>query len=439
MTIGAFGIGKWPTAIWNLILDLDNHIIGLCICIFAVIDWMAFYDGANRVSVYYSQGLYGLPSLNLFSIFTSAIYLTLAGIILLSLRRPLSRYRSVLPNFVAVFAAFLVYVFVWVPSGHLLGVSVYVGLLFVALGAVIIITSLFFLRQAFSVTPQARFLVTAGPYSIIRHPMYLGNLVSLLGLALLIDSVEAVALFFVCSGLQMCRALYEEKLLQSNFSEYASYKLRVGGFFPRLNLARPVAAALILFAAACYFVPDSAVATMRLTTVERGSNSDDLALAGSRIFDANETERHAANGQLVLVAESTDQWAQKCDAWYRKAKAGNWFTKADADEFAKTITKDADTTLKRIPSCKPFTDLQWQCNLIELDWDSHSISDKAYIARLEAADGCAAIVGYDNVCTALEDISKKGIKLDDSMRGLMVNCIVTSIRNERVPLLRPLL
>lgn len=220
MTIRA-SIGKWPSAVWDQILELDNYIIGLCICVFAVIDWMSFYDGANRATLYYSQGLYGLPSLNLFSILTSAIYLTLAGIILLSLRRPLSRYRSALPNFVAVFAAFLVYIFAWVPSGQLLGVSVYVGLLFIVLGAVIIITSLFFLRQAFSVTPQARFLVTAGPYSVIRHPMYLGNIVSLFGLALLIDSVEAVALFFVCSGLQVARAFYEERLLQSNFPEYA--------------------------------------------------------------------------------------------------------------------------------------------------------------------------------------------------------------------------
>jgi protein-S-isoprenylcysteine O-methyltransferase Ste14 len=233
MTIRA-SIGKWLSAVWDQILELDNCIIGLCICVFAVIDWMSFYDGANRATLYYSQGLYGLPSLNLFSILTSAIYLTLAGIILLSLRQPLSRYRSALPNFVAVFAAFLVYIFAWVPSGQLLGVSVYVGLLFVVLGAVIIITSLFFLRQAFSVTPQARFLVTAGPYSVIRHPMYLGNIVSLFGLALLVDSVLAVTLFFVCSGLQVARALYEERLLQSNFPEYARYKLRVGGFFPRL-------------------------------------------------------------------------------------------------------------------------------------------------------------------------------------------------------------
>jgi protein-S-isoprenylcysteine O-methyltransferase Ste14 len=437
MTIRASVIGGWPTAIWNQILELDNHIIGLCICIFAAIDWLSFYDGTNRVSLYYSQGIYGLPSLNLLSILTSAIYLTLAGIILLSLRRPLSRYQSVLPNLVAVFAAFLVYVFAWVPSGHLLGVSVYVGLVFVVLGAVIIITSLFFLRQAFSVTPQARFLVTAGPYSVIRHPMYLGNIVSLLGLALLIDSGEAVALFFVCSGLQVGRAFYEERLLQSNFPEYARYKRRVGGFFPRLASARRAAASLILLAVACYFVSDRALATIRPATVEASFYPDVLVPKDGKNLDSRETAWLGTNEHLIRVADSDAAWAKKCDDWYQKArKPGTWFTEAEGREFART---EKDDLLKKIPGCKSFIELQSLCQSITADWLQQKMSDKDYFAKLRQTNGCAAIVGYDNVCTALEEMAKRGIRLDPNMKGLMVDCIVTSIRNARVPLLRPML
>jgi protein-S-isoprenylcysteine O-methyltransferase Ste14 len=73
--------------------------------------------------------------------------------------------------------------------------------------------------------------------------MYVGNILSLCGLALLIDSLEAFGLFFICGSLQVWRAIYEEKLLEANFAEYAEYKNRVGCFIPRLSSRREVASA----------------------------------------------------------------------------------------------------------------------------------------------------------------------------------------------------
>jgi len=51
------------------------------------------------------------------------------------------------------------------------------------------------LRSAFSLTPEARTLVTSGPYRFIRHPLYAAGL--LIGLVLLLDSLSlaAVAIF----------------------------------------------------------------------------------------------------------------------------------------------------------------------------------------------------------------------------------------------------
>ncbi|HYQ08912.1 MAG TPA: isoprenylcysteine carboxylmethyltransferase family protein [Xanthobacteraceae bacterium] len=203
--------------IWNSVLEADNHIVGLFICVFAVIDWTAVYDGIEPLKIYFSQGIYTVPSLSALNKFFSAVYLTLAAIILLSLRPPLSRYQTALPNLVAVLAAFAVYIFVYVPQGNLFHTNIAVALALTVSGAILVIGALVFLRQAFTVTPQARFLVTAGPYSIVRHPMYVGNIVSILGLALLIDSLQAMLLFLLCSGLQAGRALYEERLLAAQF------------------------------------------------------------------------------------------------------------------------------------------------------------------------------------------------------------------------------
>jgi hypothetical protein len=68
--------------------------------------------------------------------------------------------------------------------------------------------------------------------------MYVGNVLALLGLALLIDSLEAMALFFICASLQVWRTTYEEKLLEANFTEYAQYRSSVGRFIPRLSSIR---------------------------------------------------------------------------------------------------------------------------------------------------------------------------------------------------------
>jgi hypothetical protein len=50
-------------AIWHRLLEIDNNIIGLFVCVLAAYDWMIFYDGIDRVTLYYSQGIYSIPSL----------------------------------------------------------------------------------------------------------------------------------------------------------------------------------------------------------------------------------------------------------------------------------------------------------------------------------------------------------------------------------------
>ncbi|MEM7069997.1 MAG: isoprenylcysteine carboxylmethyltransferase family protein [Pseudomonadota bacterium] len=95
-------------------------------------------------------------------------------------------------------------------------------------------TSLIYLRQAFSITPQVRFMVTRGPYAIVRHPMYVGHIISLFGLALLKGSILALAIWTVCAALQMWRAVYEEDLLTRTLPRnYDAYSAKVGAFLPK--------------------------------------------------------------------------------------------------------------------------------------------------------------------------------------------------------------
>ena len=56
------------------------------------------------------------------------------------------------------------------------------------------VLTLSFLGRSFSVMPEARRLVTTGPYSIVRHPLYLFELLGVVGILLQVRSLPGVML-----------------------------------------------------------------------------------------------------------------------------------------------------------------------------------------------------------------------------------------------------
>ena len=92
--------------------------------------------------------------------------------------------------------------------------------------------SLAYLRRSLSIIPEARRLTTGGPYAIVRHPLYLFEIMAALGaLAAMPGLISALSLV-VFVGMQMVRAGYEEQLLASTFSEYADYARRTRRLIP---------------------------------------------------------------------------------------------------------------------------------------------------------------------------------------------------------------
>ncbi len=77
-------------------------------------------------------------------------------------------------------------------------------------------------------------LVTRGPFSIVRHPLYLGMFAALLG-GLLLYHNWAMALLFLCSAGLPLRARREEQALEAEFGEdWKKYRQRVPSFIPGL-------------------------------------------------------------------------------------------------------------------------------------------------------------------------------------------------------------
>jgi protein-S-isoprenylcysteine O-methyltransferase Ste14 len=94
------------------------------------------------------------------------------------------------------------------------------------------------LNRSFSIVPQARAIVTTGPYRWVRHPLYAGELLAALGLTLLVGSLWGVVVWVALLALQLYRAHEEELLLSAHLPGYAAYAARTGQLIPGVGRRR---------------------------------------------------------------------------------------------------------------------------------------------------------------------------------------------------------
>src|SRR5438270_7569894 len=81
------------------------------------------------------------------------------------------------------------------------------------------------LGNSFSVTPQAKALVTGGVYSKVRHPVYVFGALMITGLLLYTNMPWLLLTLIVIIPLQIVRARAEEKVLTEKLGdEYLAYK-----------------------------------------------------------------------------------------------------------------------------------------------------------------------------------------------------------------------
>jgi protein-S-isoprenylcysteine O-methyltransferase Ste14 len=88
------------------------------------------------------------------------------------------------------------------------------------------------LGRNLSVLAQARAVADNGPYRFVRHPLYTGELVSALGLALAAGTPVAFACWPGMVGLQVYRALREEQVLLQALPGYRIYRSRTAALLP---------------------------------------------------------------------------------------------------------------------------------------------------------------------------------------------------------------
>jgi protein-S-isoprenylcysteine O-methyltransferase Ste14 len=96
-----------------------------------------------------------------------------------------------------------------------------------------VLASVLALGRCFGILPEARGLVTRGPYRLVRHPVYLGELGAFAGLVIAAPTKWNVATALVILGAQLVRMRLEERALEREFPQYAAYAARIPRLLPR--------------------------------------------------------------------------------------------------------------------------------------------------------------------------------------------------------------
>lgn len=81
------------------------------------------------------------------------------------------------------------------------------------------------LGASFSVSAQARKLVTTGLYSKLRHPVYVFGSVGWLGALMMLLGWQAIIIWVIVVAIELLRVRREEKVLADTFgAEYEEYR-----------------------------------------------------------------------------------------------------------------------------------------------------------------------------------------------------------------------
>jgi protein-S-isoprenylcysteine O-methyltransferase Ste14 len=117
-----------------------------------------------------------------------------------------------------------------------LNITLYIlGLVLSVLGAILDCLALWKLKRSFSIMVEIRSLITSGVYNKIRHPLYTGELLHFLGIALIFNNIFVYGMLAFLIILQSLRAKLEEKKLIAHFPDYLIYMKSTGFFFPRFR------------------------------------------------------------------------------------------------------------------------------------------------------------------------------------------------------------
>lgn len=147
--------------------------------------------------------------------------------------RPISKSDHVLPRLIALLSVCLPPIFMLLDRAPANLALNSVSVVLSVTANVFSVVTVSFLGRSLSVMPEARQLVTGGPYAIVRHPLYVCEILGVVAIVLQYRSLAATALFSLIVTLQVARALWEEMVLARAFPDFAAYRSHTPFLIPR--------------------------------------------------------------------------------------------------------------------------------------------------------------------------------------------------------------
>jgi protein-S-isoprenylcysteine O-methyltransferase Ste14 len=227
----------WRFADWDFVTLQQSRLYDVLMRL-PMLMWSAFLGLVNVVALqeYMRQADPRLPVavyiLNIAMRLTVIVYLVVIAATVGVRMRPARKARGVEPRISALVGTFLLTVLVMFPRREL---SVLAGVVSAVLTlggnafAVVVLTQL---RQSFSIMAEARQLVTAGVYRMVRHPLYLAEEIAAIGVVMQFFSPWTALILAVQIGFQFRRMRNEEVILAVIFPEYLAYRKKTARILP---------------------------------------------------------------------------------------------------------------------------------------------------------------------------------------------------------------
>lgn len=205
----------------------------ICICLFfipamvrRIIDIHQTFDGPDFSAV---------DIISLASDFASFLFFGMIIVVTTTRLPPIRSADSAEPFVTAMAGTFILGLISYLPPAMEITLSVRLtAMAFMIVGFLASIYVLLWLGRAFSIMPEARTLVTTGPYAIVRHPLYLTEELFVIGIIILQPSIWSVLLGIFHWGLQLRRMANEERILSAAFANYAEFARGVPRVIPSI-------------------------------------------------------------------------------------------------------------------------------------------------------------------------------------------------------------
>jgi protein-S-isoprenylcysteine O-methyltransferase Ste14 len=133
---------------------------------------------------------------------------------------------------------------VWVGDSFFLRISTFFSpavplAMRLVLSGLIVVPAVCLVRAGHAAVPHEQRpedVIATGAFRYVRHPLYLGSILTYVGLAISTLSILSLALCAVIFLFYDFLASYEEKLLEARFGvTYQAYRKRTGKWFPSIR------------------------------------------------------------------------------------------------------------------------------------------------------------------------------------------------------------